>query len=400
MGHFSRAERRSRLYFVNAFRQRGSLRNRFEMLANKHARLRRLRAYAIIVALFALLSCFLACVGSPSSQPVEKNAVAWTEGSMVNGRVIDRHGTAVANAEVLLLGDERIIVDADKRTWFVASTETGQAPTPQSVRTNGHGEFSIARKKGAANRIAVISTDPLFWVVSRRSLGGGEAVEIRLPESGSLAVRCDLPGKPSSQRIMVELRILEDGDKEVDVLRFHFSSFSLTNPGETVFEHLPPGQCAIERYQETPIAANRVLATAADRRLAKVESGRRAAVGIDRKVGRPLTGQVQGLEKVDLSYAYVTINYFGPEERRTYKGRRIRQATAFDVIVVTPEGRFTSDPIPPGKYWLDLFAIRSSTPEGSPQQTDFKGHLDFTIPEKGEMPRIKVLAKPTVPISH
>ena len=41
----------------------------------------------------------------------------------MKGRVVDHRGIPVANAEVLLLGEERLIVDADRRTWFVANAE-------------------------------------------------------------------------------------------------------------------------------------------------------------------------------------------------------------------------------------------------------------------------------------
>src|SRR4029078_5235210 len=35
----------------------------------------------------------------------------WPEGATVTGRVVDFQGTPVANAEVILLGEERMIVD-------------------------------------------------------------------------------------------------------------------------------------------------------------------------------------------------------------------------------------------------------------------------------------------------
>ena len=50
-------------------------------------------------------------------------AAAWPERTTVNGRVVDHRGAPVANAEVLLLGEERILVDADRRTWFVPEEE-------------------------------------------------------------------------------------------------------------------------------------------------------------------------------------------------------------------------------------------------------------------------------------
>lgn len=338
-----------------------------------------------------------------ATKPVEGNQTAeekttsappvtvWPEGATVKGRVVDPQGVAVSNAEVLLLGEESILVDAERRTWFVSQGEKDH-PAPPSTRTNQKGEFRIERKKGTADRLVVIANDPLMWVVPRKSLARGDDVEIRLPVSGSLAINCDLPGKAAKQPVEIESRTLEGMGWSNDVLRFHFSSFSVANPGETVFEHLPPGQYAVDRYQQTPTGKNKVLGTDSDRQLAKVEPSQRATIRFDRKVGRPLKGRVRGLENIDLRYAHVTIMYAGPEEQVEANGRRSRRMTAFDVIPTKADGRFTTDPIPPGDYYLYLDAVRTSTPEH--QSSDFGGQLQFTVPERGDMPKVEVVAKP------
>lgn len=46
----------------------------------------------------------------------DSEPAVWQEGATVQGRVLDHLSAPVANAEVLLLGKERIIVDADRRT--------------------------------------------------------------------------------------------------------------------------------------------------------------------------------------------------------------------------------------------------------------------------------------------
>jgi RNA polymerase sigma factor (sigma-70 family) len=321
-------------------------------------------------------------------------APTWPEGATVKGRVVNHRGAAVANAAVLLLGEEHIMVDAERRIWFVFPLAK-DGLKPPSTRTDKDGGFSIERKKGAADRLAVIADDPLFWVMARKSLTRDGPVEIKLPPAGSIAIHCDLPGKPAKQPVMIQLRTWDGVDWDTDVLRFHMSSYSVTNPGETVFEHLPPGKYAVEREQETPSGNRSVLLTAADRQLVKVEPEQRATVRFERKRGRPLTGQVRGLENVELRYAHVMIQYPGPEEQFGHDRRRVRQYTAFDVIPITSAGRFTTDRIPPGKYMLDLFAVRSSTPELSNQSSDFQGQLQFTVPEKGDLPMVEVIAKPS-----
>jgi RNA polymerase sigma factor (sigma-70 family) len=321
-------------------------------------------------------------------------AVVWPEGTIVKGRVVDPRGNAVAQAEVLLLGEERLFVDADRRNWFVLDAPKDQ-PKPPSTRTDAKGEFRIKRDKGTADRLAVIAEDPLLWVVSRKSLGPGEPVEIKLPPSGSLAITCALPGKAAKQPVEIELRTFDGASWNKNVLRFHESVFAVPNPGERVFDHLPPAQYSVERAEETPTGKNSVLMTSADRHLVKVEPNQRATIHFQRKAGRPLVGQVRGLENVDLRYAHVTIGHWGPEEEPDRNGRRTRYFTAFQVLPITSDGRFTTDPIPPGKYILDLFAVRSATLEQSSQGSDFDGRLQFTVPEKGEISKVEVLAKPS-----
>ena len=127
-----------------------------------------------------------------------------------------------------MLGKERIIVDADRRTWFVL--EKGN-PSPPSTRTDKNGAFTITRKQGTADRLAVIAEDPLFWVVSRDSLMQADNVEIKLPAAGSLAIQCDLPGKPPKQPVMIELKKFNGVAWNTDFLRFHFVDFLPGQPG-------------------------------------------------------------------------------------------------------------------------------------------------------------------------
>jgi beta-lactamase regulating signal transducer with metallopeptidase domain len=356
-------------------------------------------------------------------EPADAKVTSWPEGTTVKGRVVDADGAAVASAEVLLLGEERIIVDSDRLNWFVRSTEKGKGFTPPSTHTNSKGEFSIQRAKGDANRLAVISKDPLFWEVTRGSLPDGDDVEIKLPEAGALAIWCDLPGKPAKMPVEIELRTFDGVDWNPDMLRVHFGESSIANPDLTVFEHLPPALYAVERGQQTRTGEHEILNTFADRQLAKIEPNKRTMLRIERKIGHPLRGQVRGLEKVDLRYALVTVMYWGPEEQPSnYRGpvnkgdasirrlfgetspkkppvQRARFLTAFDVIPVTSEGGFTTDPIPPGKYWVDAFAVRKETQKESPlspQSSDFEGRLEFTVPETGETPLVEIIAKPRV----
>ncbi|HEY2250201.1 MAG TPA: M56 family metallopeptidase, partial [Planctomycetaceae bacterium] len=316
----------------------------------------------------------------------------WPEGATVAGRVLDHHATPVANAEVLLLGSERVMVDADRRNWFVREKQNA---APPSTRTNKQGAFAITRKQGAANRLVVIAEDPLFWVVTRKSFARADNVEIKLPAAGSLAVQCDLPGKPPKLPVIIELKTVDGVIWNTDILRFHF--FSLKNPGETVFEHLPPGEYAVQRYEETKSSGNAMLISGADRALVKVESTKRASIQFERKTGQPLSGQVRGLEDVELREARLTISCLGPEEVLGNDGKRNRMYVAFDVIPITSDGRFTTGPIPPGKYTAEIYAVRAAAPKLASQFSDFSGDVSFTVPEMGDAPQVEIVAKANRP---
>jgi thiol-disulfide isomerase/thioredoxin/protocatechuate 3,4-dioxygenase beta subunit len=321
-------------------------------------------------------------------------ASEWPEGVTVTGRVVDHRGMPVANAEVLLLGKDRIIVDADRRNWFVPENRNAKPP---STRSEKNGDFTITNKQGAANRLAIIAEDPLFWVVSRKSLGQADNVEIKLPSAGSLAVHCDLRGKPTRQPVMIELKSFDGVTWNTDSLRFHMSTYKLDNPGETAFDHLPPGHYAVQRYVETKTGANSVLMTGADRRLVQIESAKQASIHFERLIGQPLSGLVKGLEAVDLRYAYLKIDHPGPDEVFGNDGKRNRMYVAFDVLPIGSDGRFTTDPIPPGKYSAMLFAVRASTPQLSSQSSDFSGDVSFTVPETGDLPKVELVAKANRP---
>jgi RNA polymerase sigma factor (sigma-70 family) len=356
-----------------------------------------LTAGALAAGLGALGHRLLATEPPKQSQAAQEKPAApppptaWPAGTTVTGRVVNQKGEPVANADVLLLGPERIMVEANRKTWFVF--EGDRSAGPPSTRTNSRGHFSIQRLKSKADRLAVIADDPLFWVISRKSLARGDEIEIKLPPSGSLAIHCNLPSKAAKQPVMIVLRTFDGVAWDTDALRFHCGEFAVPNPGEAVFEHLPPAVYSVERSEEVRTGSNSVLMNLADRQSAKVKPGKRAVIRFEHKVGHPLVGQVRGLENVQLRYANVTIMYAGPEERQR-NGKTYRQYTTFEAIPIGSDGRFKTDPLPPGKYFADLFAVCSSTPEQSSQQADFWGHLDFTVPDRGALPELVVSAKP------
>ena len=316
--------------------------------------------------------------------------VEWLAGTTVTGRVLDHAGVAVANAEVLLLGDERVIVEAPRKTWFAVEKKSSG---PVSARTDKNGVFTVTRNDGNANRLGIIADDPLFWVVSHQDLGERETVEIRLPASGSLAVSANFPRQPEELPVRIELKSFDGKTWNGDCLRFQSHSHSLKNPGETVFEHLPSGHFSVQRYILTKTEENNTLMSGADRQLVEIESAQRASLRFERSGGQPVSGQVRGLEHVELRYAYLQISHLGPKEILGRDGKLNQTYVMFDVIPITSEGSFTTDPMPPGKYTASLFAIRATTPRLSRQSADFSAHVALTVPETGDPPKIEIEAR-------
>jgi hypothetical protein len=371
-------------------------------------------ACAILAALAIPFSCIAAQAEQPQQAATTKNVdpdspsasakqiapAVWPEGTTVAGRVVDFQGSPVANAEVIVLGEERMIVDIKPlgaqtpKNWFVQSPKRRFQEKPPSTRTDVKGNFSLKCTEGPANRIAVIADDPVFWIVFRDALPREGEVKIALPQSGNLVVHCDLPGKLAKVPVNIQLHTFNELGWDGDFLRFHFAEQTIDNPGDAVFENLPPGKCAVERNQMVQIGENAQLINLADRQLVDIESNKAAGVRFEHKIGKSLTGRVRGLENVDLASAHVTISRFAPEEVLSKDGRRGGMATAFDVVSIHSDGNFTTDPIPPGKYWVDLQANRPKQPlEGA----DYSGRVEFTVSESGEMPKVEFDAKPVAP---
>lgn len=321
----------------------------------------------------------------------QRKSEFWAEGATVIGRVVDHQGVAVANANVLMAGKENIIVKADTRTWS-RSQEAKDLPATPSTRTNQQGEFRIRREEGTANRLLIIANDPLLWAVYRKDLDRDSELEIRLPPPGSLSIQCDLPVKQQKLSVRMSLESFAGTARRTDTLDFHDTP--LKNPGKVLFEHLCPGRFNVERVLKVPFGKDGgEFMDWADRQLVRVESGKQSTVHFARKVGRVLKGRVRGLENIDLRVALVTIRYPGPEAQMNFDGTAGKFTTLFDILPINSDGQFTTDPIPPGEYYLDLLAYRADTPRQMMQSYDFRAQLQFTVPETGAMPVLDVVAR-------
>jgi beta-lactamase regulating signal transducer with metallopeptidase domain len=347
----------------------------------------------------------------------KKEPMTWPLDAELTGKVVDDKGEPVADAVVVPLGPEKLILDpipnpdkTDLRlSWSVTPGRAKDAPprkpgdppvqelaNPASTKTDKAGHFSIRRSGTPANRIAVISQKVLLWVASREQLGDSKDLTIKLPEPGSLTIHCDIPDKPKKLDFWLKLRTFDGVDWDPDII---YLSQTAANPGKKLVQGLPPAQFAVERANITPTGDNRDLMTFCERQLVSIKPGQRANLTYNRQVGRRVIGIVRGLGFNDLQYAHVSVMYFGPEEMfmgPDGRSRPGRVGTGFDVIPVGPDHRFAIQKLPAGHYMLSFFALRSDTPRTNHQQSDYQGGVEIDIPETGEIPPVKIDAQPRV----
>ena len=139
------------------------------------------------------------------------------------------------------------------------------------------------------------------------------------------------------------------------------------------------------------------MMTLCERRLLTVEPGKPTNTTFDRKTGRRVEGRVRGLEDVKLRYAFVTIDYWGPEELFKRGSKKQRMLTHFDMIPIGPDGRFSTPPLPANRYDLRLSAMLAATPGQDNQRDDFSGSATVVVPETGAVPPVEIVAKGSVP---
>ena len=326
--------------------------------------------------------------------PAQGVPETWPINTLVRGKVVDHRGAPVSGADVLLLGEEQLTVFVDRgpRPGTIRYSMSLPANSVPTVKTDDQGRFSLKRVTTPANRIAVVCETMLLWEVTRKEAGNANLVLITLPEPGELKLRAEIPEKPEKLEYWIVGRPGSRVDWESDC--FFYRGIEVPNPGERIVKALPPAQYAIERLGLTPTGIRTNLMNMAERRLLRVEAGKRAESSYDRKTGRVVEGHVRGLEQVKLRYGLVTIGYWGPEEQFQRGAKLSKMQTTFDVIPISPDGRFSTPPLPPNEYEFRLTAMRASTPAENEQAYDFETAVKVVVPETGAIPSVEIVAKP------
>ena len=313
----------------------------------------------------------------------------------MRGRVVDHTGTAVAGADVLLLGSERITVYVDPGPrpgtirHSISIPPNAEAPR---AKTDGQGRFTLKRTASPADRIAVVSERMLLWEVPRKELAAATDLLITLPEPGELLIQNELPGKPAKLEYWLAGRPPHRVDWGSDST--FYRGVEIPNPGQRVVTSLPPGHYAVERLELTPSGIRSNTMHQLERRLLWVKPGQRTNSSYDHRTGQRVEVRVRGIENVKIRYGYVDIEYRGPEEQ-FQRGKLGHGITMFDVISLTEDGHFTTPPLPPNHYEFRLLAMRGDAPAASGQPYSIDASVKVDVPEIGAAPQmVEIVVKP------
>jgi hypothetical protein len=171
-----------------------------------------------------------------------------------------------------------------------------------------------------------------------------------------------------------------------------------------VFDNLPPGEYFVERIKEFESVYGVVTTGALDRSIVKIVPGQLATVDFARPKGAAVSGQVIGLDRPEMRKAtparvFVTVER-GGETGGTQTPRDSAQSPLVDAIDAgtvfqngdAPDGKFTTEPLPPGQYRItaNLFDDSRSDVTTLDKPPLFAGEALVTVADDGQPPPVKI----------
>lgn len=177
------------------------------------------------------------------------------------------------------------------------------------------------------------------------------------PSGAQLVVKYDMPGAEDETRIYVERMDNEFhlkhgrrdayGEEEYGGVRFS----RLKNGDSLTLSDLPAGEYLVARYRLVDIvhegtgkAQNSVYL---DRQWIEVAEGETKSIDVSRPAGHPISGRV--LIPADLNFNTLVVHVCS--ENATSSGSfSHRDVMHFDALNTDVDGKFTTEPLPPGRY--------------------------------------------------
>ncbi|MEI8019103.1 MAG: carboxypeptidase regulatory-like domain-containing protein, partial [Schlesneria sp.] len=178
--------------------------------------------------------------------------------------------------------------------------------------------------------------------------------------SASLSIKYDMPGAEAETRIYVERidtefeskhgRREEFGNEEYAGVRFS----RLKNGDSLTIEKLPAGNYLVARYRLVDIVregtGKALKSVYLDRQWIELAEHETKSVSLLRRKGQPISGRVVVPDDLNVNTVVVYVTSENARVGSTYHNLDHRDVIHFDGVNVDSDGKFNTEPLPPGRY--------------------------------------------------
>ncbi len=219
-----------------------------------------------------------------------------------------------------------------------------------------------------------------------------------MPQSARIVVTYNIRDAEPQTRIYVQ-DVNGKGDigtEEVGLTKFNL----LQNGGTLTLPDLDSGDYQVARYRQVEIGGvgmSRIhTGLFLDRHRFKLQAGETKTIDFVRPNGKPVSGRVEGVKKFGLDKVIVCV---GSENATDPESLNDLNTTIYDARHSDAEGRFTTEPLSPGKYVILVEAYAPFRQEelnrtGIPEPR-YRGAAKVTVPENGAAPEVEVTLRDT-----
>ena len=351
---------------------------------------------------------------------IEK-VVRLKRGRQVAGRVVDYLGKPVAGASVFVVGPlAKVKISGGRAFTLDLNGNWTEDASIGRFATDTEGKFKVTGIGSDATYLAISCSALDLWLVPAPSASQAQSeFEIRLPQPGKLVVHFDIGGNEPARIVVRPVAAkISHADERGQVSPDVFSAPSNDNkagvvygrdgmviPGsEVAFDILPPCEYVVERFKQFKSVYGVVTTAQFEPTIVKIDPGKSATVDIARPKGAAVSGQVIGLDRPDMRKVTPARVFVTVERAVETGGSRPphdnTQNPYFDTIDAgtifqngdAPDGKFTTEPLPPGKYRITANIFDDSRSDLTTLDTPplFAGEALVTVPDEGEPPPVKI----------